>query len=79
MRRSFSPHLPPIPGSTRTPTSRVVYPDYHRATDTWNNGLLNYDQIWKFGLANFACILEYALLIDDEALLRSPNPNSPKQ
>jgi hypothetical protein len=51
----------PAAGIFETPTRSVVYPQYHRIGDQWNNGLINYDQIWQFGRAISACILEYAV------------------
>jgi len=47
-------------GIFETPTASVVYPEYHRIGDTHNNNLLDYDQIFNFGYALFAAILEYA-------------------
>jgi len=47
-------------GIFETPTTSVVYPEYHRIGDTHNNNLLDYDQIFNFGYALFAAILEYA-------------------
>ena len=64
-QQSFFAQGFPAAGIFETPTSGVVYPNYHKSTDTWNSGLINYNQIWSFGLANFCCILEYAIPIDD--------------
>jgi len=50
----------PSAGIFETPTNSVVYPEYHRPGDTFNNGLINYDQVHLFGRANFACMMEYA-------------------
>jgi len=47
-------------GIFETPTASVVYPQYHRTGDTWDNGLLNYEQIHNFGQGLFSAILEYA-------------------
>jgi len=47
-------------GIFETPTSGVVYPQYHRIGDTFDNGLLDYVQIYDFGRALFSAILEYA-------------------
>jgi len=51
----------PAAGIFETPTRSVVYPQYHRVGDQWDNGLINYDQVWQFGQAITACILEYAV------------------
>jgi hypothetical protein len=51
----------PAAGIFETPQSFVQYPAYHRQGDTWDNGLINYNQIYQFGQANFVCILEYAI------------------
>ncbi|MBA3904985.1 MAG: hypothetical protein C0522_15130, partial [Rhodocyclaceae bacterium] len=50
----------PAAGIFETPTSGVSYPQYHRTGDTYNSGLINYEQVYLFGKANFACILEFA-------------------
>jgi len=51
----------PAAGIFETPTPNVVYPDYHRSTDTFDNGRVNLRQVFQFGQANFACALEYAV------------------
>jgi len=51
----------PAAGIFETPTSSVVYPQYHRPGDTFDNGLVNMQQVFQFGQANYACILEYAV------------------
>jgi len=51
----------PAAGIFETPTSSVVYPQYHRPGDTFDNGLINLRQVFQFGQANYACILEYAV------------------
>ena len=51
----------PAAGIFETPTTNVVYPQYHKSGDTWNDGYINYQQIYLFGKAFFACALEYAL------------------
>lgn len=47
-------------GIFETPTASVVYPQYHRPGDAWDNGLINYDQVYQFGQSIFASMLEYA-------------------
>jgi hypothetical protein len=51
----------PAAGIFETPTSSVVYPRYHQTGDTFDNGLVNFQQVFQFGQANYACILEYAV------------------
>lgn len=51
----------PAAGIFETPQSSVQYPQYHRSGDTFNNGLINYNQVFQFGQANFVCIMEYAI------------------
>jgi hypothetical protein len=51
----------PAAGIFETPQGSVQYPQYHRTGDTWDNGLINYNQVYLFGQANFVCILEYAI------------------
>jgi len=51
----------PAAGIFETPTSGVQYPQYHRSGDSYDNGLINYNQVFQFGQANYACILEYAI------------------
>jgi len=51
----------PTTGIFETPTNRVVYPRYHQVGDQWDNGFINYDQVWQFGKAMSACVLEYAV------------------
>jgi hypothetical protein len=51
----------PAAGIFETPTSSVVYPQYHKSGDTFDNGLVNMQQVFQFGQANYACILEYAV------------------
>lgn len=43
-----------------TPTTSVVYPPYHTVGDTYDNGLINYEQVYVQGQAIFASVLEYA-------------------
>jgi len=50
-----------VVGLFETPTLDVLYPNYHKSTDTWDDGLINYEQIYFFGLASFACVLEYVV------------------
>jgi len=57
-------------GIFETPTASVVYPEYHRIGDTYNNNLLDYDQIFNFGYALFAAILEYAIPIPFDEVSR---------
>eukprot|EP00732_Lithocolla_globosa_P004033 Lithocolla_globosa_v1_NODE_3490_length_1657_cov_527.754682.p1 type:complete len:472 gc:universal NODE_3490_length_1657_cov_527.754682:98-1513(+) len=58
-QQSFYENGFPAAGIFETPSNSVVYPQYHRTGDTWDNGLINYDQVHLFGQALFACILEY--------------------
>lgn len=51
----------PAAGIFETPQRSVQYPEYHRSGDAYDNGLINYNQIFQFGQANFVCILEYAI------------------
>jgi len=51
----------PALGIFETPTAAVVYPQYHRVGDQWDNGLINFDQVWQFGKAVSSCILEYSV------------------
>ena len=51
----------PALGIFETPTSNVAYPQYHKAGDTWDNGLINFQQVHLFGAAFFSCALEFAL------------------
>jgi len=53
----------PAAGIFETPTNSVVYPEYHRVGDQWNNGLVNHQQVFEFGRSVSACILEYAIPI----------------
>jgi len=50
----------PSLGIFETPTTNVVYPRYHQIGDSWDNGLINYDQIHLFAQAISSCILEYS-------------------
>jgi len=53
-------------GIFETPTPRVVYPNYHQTSDQWNNGNINYDQVYNFGQAISACAMEYAVPLRNE-------------
>lgn len=51
----------PAAGIFETPQRSVQYPEYHRQGDTYDNGLINYNQVYQFGQSNFICILEYGI------------------
>lgn len=51
----------PAAGIFETPTSGVVYPQYHQTGDSFDNANIDYDQVYLFGQANFVCMMEYAL------------------
>lgn len=51
----------PAAGIFETPQRYVQYPQYHRRGDTFDNDLINWNQVFQFGQANFVCILEYAI------------------
>jgi len=53
----------PALGIFETPTAAVVYPEYHRTGDQWDNGLINHNQVHLFGRSVFACILEYGVVV----------------
>lgn len=63
-QQSFFEQGFPAAGIFETPTPNVVYPQYHRAGDTFDNGLINYDQVYQFGQSIMVSILEYAVPID---------------
>lgn len=60
-QQSFFSRGFPAAGIFETPTAGVAYPQYHRTGDTFDNGLINYQQVWQFGQANFACMMEFAV------------------
>jgi len=60
----------PAAGIFETPTPQVRYPQYHRSGDSFDNGLINLDQVFQFGQANYACILEYAIPQSPERLTK---------
>merc|ERR1712146_652998 len=55
----------PAAGIFETPTPSVVYPQYHREGDAFDNGLIDMEQVYLFGKANYACILEFAVPMED--------------
>lgn len=55
----------PAAGIFETPTASVVYPEYHKPGDSFDNGLINMEQVWLFGQANYACILEFAIPLSE--------------
>jgi len=60
-QQSFFEQGFPAVGIFETPTASVVYPQYHRAGDTFDNGLINYDQVYQFGQSIMVSILEYGV------------------
>lgn len=64
-QQSFYAQGFPAAGIFETPTASVVYPQYHKTGDTWDNGLVNIEQVYRFGQANYACILEYAVPLNE--------------
>lgn len=60
-QQSFYSQGFPAAGIFETPTSSVVYPQYHRTGDSFDNGLINFEQVWQFGRGNFVCMLEFAI------------------
>lgn len=47
-------------GIFETRAGTVRYPQYHRTTDTWDNGNINMEQVYLFGMSIFAGMLEFA-------------------
>jgi len=60
-QQSFFSRGFPAAGIFETPTPGVRYPRYHQTGDQWDNGFINYEQIWRFGQAISVCAMEFAV------------------